>query len=106
MSSNPKLTLEWKLKIEQYQASGLCGKTWCSQQGVKYRQFRYWKRKFKVENSREDLDNSSTNSFVELKESSNASTRIRLECKGIILHVSKQFDASTLSECLMLLREI
>ncbi len=38
----------WKERIEDFRASGLSGREWCAQQGVKVDRLHYWNRKLQA----------------------------------------------------------
>jgi hypothetical protein len=48
MAANARLLEEWKLRIEEYRASGLSAREWCERNGVSQHKLRYW-----IERSRE-----------------------------------------------------
>lgn len=43
----------WKLRIQEYQASGLTQLQWCDKEDIKVSALRYWLRKLREEDSRE-----------------------------------------------------
>jgi len=42
MAANPELLKEWKVRIEEYRASGLSAREWCERNGVSEHKLRYW----------------------------------------------------------------
>lgn len=42
----------WKLRIQEYQASGLTQLQWCDKEDIKVSALRYWLRKLREEDSR------------------------------------------------------
>ena len=45
--------LQWKLRIQTFQDSGLTQQQWCEKEGVKLSALRYWLRHFREEKSQE-----------------------------------------------------
>ena len=38
----------WKERVEDFRISGLSGRQWCAQRGLKVNQLHYWKRKLEL----------------------------------------------------------
>ena len=38
----------WRLRVQEFRASGLSGPQWCAPRGFKVRQLHYWNRKFRA----------------------------------------------------------
>ena len=45
--------LQWELRIQTFQDSGLTQQQWCEKEGVKLSALRYWLRHFREEKSQE-----------------------------------------------------
>ena len=43
----------WKLRMQEYRASGLTQLKWCEQEGIKLSSFRYWLRRLREEEMQE-----------------------------------------------------
>jgi hypothetical protein len=89
---------QWKEKIEQWKMSGKSGTKWCLECSVNYKTFCYWRKKFYPtepfslqRSSFEELSNHSRNV-------KNAGIEIRIRNFSLILH--KNFDLTTLKQCL------
>jgi hypothetical protein len=51
MPIKPCLREEWKIKLEQWHASGLSGTAWCGENNISYHVFLYWRRKLENKKS-------------------------------------------------------
>ena len=105
MSSSSELAEKWKIRFEQWRESDLSGAAWCRENNITYQVFLYWRKK--LEPSQETVP--SSESFVELLDSKNPhklGTGIEVECQGVRIHLSKDFDAASFLRCLKLLRDI
>lgn len=91
---------EWTNKLEQWSSSGLSARAWCLENNVPYHQFLYWTSIFKETSEKAHA----TYSFIELEETSNLSSGITLECNGILVNITPDFDSAVLSRCLQVLR--
>ena len=91
-------SLVWQQIILKQKVSGQSSFSWCEQNHIPYSTFCYWKRRF----SKPLLNR---NSFVEVQDN-DVSTGVQLECKGIKVLLEKNFDTSTLSKALTLLKAI
>lgn len=98
MTSKFNRKAEWELKLEQWRASGLSGAAWCRENDIKYPVFLYWQRRTKVPTQKE------ASTFVELTSPIDQNTGINIEYRGVILHLSKDFDATTFQRCVQLLK--
>lgn len=94
----------WKESILQQRKSGLSVGAWCRQNHIDVHRFRYWQYKFF---SKPHLDRSS---FKEISDHQRhvgpCEAGITLEYRGIYIHIGKQFDPSSLQQCIKALREI
>lgn len=43
----------WRLRMQEYQASGLTQKKWCEKEEIKFSSFRYWSKRLRQEDSQE-----------------------------------------------------
>jgi hypothetical protein len=89
---------EWEFKLENWRASGLSGAAWCRENDINYPVFMYWRRRIEVPTQKE------VSTFVELTSPLNQTTGIDVEYRGVTLHLSKDFDATTFQRCLQLLK--
>ena len=90
---------EWEEKIRVQKQSGLAVIAWCHQNGVPYHCFKYWRSRLM---QTPDLARSS---FKELADNPSGSGVV-IEKKGLRIHVAKDFDVSTLSQCLRALDKL
>ena len=89
---------KWEETISRQRQSGLSIQRWCRENHISLQTFYYWRDKLfpKAALSR--------SSFTELTDSK--STGITIECRGVRIHLDRQFDPSTLKKCLQVLQEI
>ena len=78
----------WNEKIHEWEESGLNATAWCKKKEINYGTFKYWKAKFKVESLE-------SHPMIELVDESSA-TGIEIEVKGIVVHISRNFDMETM----------
>ncbi len=97
--ATPQKLQEWKERLQLQKESGLAVKAWCHQNGVPYHCFKYWRSRLQ---QTPDLARSS---FKELSDKPTGSGII-IEKKGLRIHVTKNFDISTLSQCLSVLAKL
>ena len=90
---------EWEQKILQQKASGLPIVTWCEREKVSYHTFNYWREKLG------HVPPLHRSSFKELSHISTESG-VTIEKKGMRIHVAKNFDTSTLAQCLKALDQL
>ena len=86
----------WETKIQEQKTCGLSIKAWCQQNQITPSAFQYWKGRFYKTESLTPA------AFAEL--SSANESGIFFEYQGIRIFVEKQFDLSTLTNCLIALR--
>jgi hypothetical protein len=94
---------KWVTRITQWQQSGKSTKAWCQEKQVVYTTFLGWRGRLQLNPS--PLIQSTTPSssqFIELKErpSINISSGVSVECSGVLIHLSVEFNSSTLKKCL------
>ncbi len=87
---------QWQERIEQQRESGLSINRWCQENAISVSQFYYWK-------SRICPTTIKRASFTEVVDAE--SKGITIECGGVQMHLSKDFDALTLKRCLAVLQE-
>jgi hypothetical protein len=100
-AADSKLQRSWKQKLEDWRASGLNGAAWCRQEAIAYRVFHYWKKKFESNLSATQ----SPEKFIEIPEGTNE-VGLVLECRDVLVHLTKGFDAELLQDCLQVLRRL
>lgn len=91
--------LHWKQHVLQQQESGQSIHQWCREHNLNYDSFLYWKKQFSPTKT-VPLDRSS---FRELKDPPPAAG-ITLEYHTVKIHLPKNFDPTTLKECLHVLK--
>lgn len=105
--SNQQITepaLIWKERIQQWKASSKTIAEWCRENNFVYSQCIYWKTRFLgPENKKKS--HLPLEGFFELKDENPSDSEIIIEADGIRIHLSTNFDPSTLLRCLKLLSE-
>ena len=107
MSSNrltPEQKQEWNDRVEGWLVSNMSAAKWCRDNELDYNKFLYWKERFSQK--KEKHNNSITTAFVEIPEHKSDSAGIIMEYQGLRIHLSKQFDHSTLQSLLIFLRRL
>ena len=100
----------WKAKVQEWISSGKSAKAWCQENKVVYTTFLGWRDRLKFRNTqaavkKNALDNHSSKAhFIELKNQQKNYPDILLECEGVKIHLSPEFDAASLKKCLNVLR--
>ena len=108
--SSSRLTNEqrqqWIDRIESWRASGssISIARWCRENEIDYNKFLYWKERFCRQNKKNS--HSPVAAFVELPEDKTHYTGIALECQGLRIHLSKQFDRTALQSLIVPLRRL
>jgi len=95
MSQSPSLA-EWHDKIAAWQHSGLSMAAWCRCAGESYDRFVYWRNR---------LQTSAPQPVGKFLPVTGATSALTLECRGVSVYVTTDFDRSLLREILALLRE-
>ena len=90
--------LAWEEKIRLRRESGLSIERWCRENQVSPHTFHYWKDRLfpKVILNR--------SCFTELADA--RASGISIECQGILIHLDKHFEPSTLKRFLAVLKEM
>jgi len=86
--SREELRRQWRLKVEEFDASGQSASRFCREQGLKYAQFLRWRKKFLTADSIPD----SAPIFQEI----NSPTRLTLSSGGLELEVDNRIDFHSL----------
>lgn len=91
--------LKWKEQVRLYEASHHQGSlaSWCKKQQISCDSFRYWRNKFGSKISKPH------SSFTELL-SPASKTGVTIECHSVQIHLTHDFDQTTLLKCLKILR--
>lgn len=94
---------EWKRLVEQWEKNdrNVSIARWCSEQNVNYNTFLYWRKRF-GSISIKQIDRSA---FKELPNLT-TTTGITLEYNHIRIQLAENFDATTLTKCLRVLKEV
>ena len=91
---------EWSEKVEQWRRSAKSAQAWCRENQVVYTTFIAWRKRLKLDS--EDLMSYAQSPFIELKDKDNSG--VCLECAGVKIHLSNDFDAALLKKCLSILQ--
>lgn len=90
-----KVKQQWKENIAKQRESGFSIAFWCRQNNIADHAFYYWRRKL----SSECIPTHSA--FTELTvENENSKSGITIEFKGLLIHLDRKFDNSTLKQSL------
>ncbi len=94
---------EWKRLVEQWEKNdrNISIACWCNEQNVNYNTFLYWRERFGSKPA-EQIDRSA---FKELPLPTNT-TGITLEYNRIRIQLAENFDTTTLTKCLRVLKEV
>ena len=94
---------EWKRLVEQWEKNdrNISIIRWCSEQNINYNTFLYWRERFGSKSAK-PIDRSA---FQELSTPINT-TGITLEYNHIRIQLRENFDATTLTKCLRVLKEV
>jgi hypothetical protein len=102
--SSEEVKHQWLEKIQKQRASGLSIQSWCKANNIINHVFYYWEKKIFPKSIVDRSD------FVELSNKKNADALIRseifIEVQGMRIHVDRQFDPSTLKQCLKVIKEM
>ena len=99
MTRNTERNAQWRIKLEQWKASGLSGAAWCRKNQINYPVFLYWCRR-----TESLIEKETSSKFVELTSLTDQTSGIDVECHGVLLHLSKDFDGLTFQRCIQLLK--
>jgi len=86
------ITQEWLSKITAWQQSGMTLAGWCREHSENYHRFLYWRKRLAAPDP---------GRFLELTA---PAAPISLECNGVLVHISKGFDAGLLADILSVLK--
>ena len=89
---------EWKVIVEEWQASGLSSRKWCQEHNIPNSTFHPWKKLFSP------IFKPSRSSFLELPEEKKS--RIEMELGGIKIYAENGFDENLLVHCLRALKKV
>lgn len=97
----------WNKRIKEWYPSGLSIRAWCRQQALSYQQFLYWQTRIakRDEQTANSLD--APLGFVSLPDETpklSSDSGIVIQCQGIQIHISSDFDSKTLLRCLKTVR--
>jgi hypothetical protein len=92
----------WKLRVQEWENSGLSALTWCKDRNIPYKQFIYWKSRF--QRSLPTTNPVHKDSFVELRPKNNLSAEIEVLCNDCTLVLRPGFDPTSLSCALKVIR--
>lgn len=99
--SDPALV--WKDRIQEWQASGKSLAEWSRENKFVYSQSIYWKMRFLGSKNKK---HSYPKGFMELKDECRSDAGIIIETPAGRIHLSTDFDQSTLARCLAILRDL
>jgi len=89
----------WKDRIHEWQASGKSLAQWSRENNLVYSRTVYWKMRFLGSHKK----HSYPQGFLELKDEGKSDAGIIIEAAAARIHLSTDFDQSTLIRCLELL---
>ena len=99
---------EWVDKINQWFRSGKSAKAWCRENRVVYTTFIGWRNRLKRKQKQAISEDKNSvirpKQFIELKDRTEEAPTIVLECCGVRVHISADFDSALLRKCLDVLR--
>ncbi|MDA8428881.1 MAG: hypothetical protein M0T70_06450 [Geobacteraceae bacterium] len=90
------VTDRWSAKISAWRHSGLSLAAWCRDNGESYHRALHWRKRLQ-----EGDDSPAHGRFLELLPPSHP---LSLECNGVVVHVSRGFDAGLLADVLSVLK--
>jgi hypothetical protein len=99
---DPELHHRWKKNLKNWRASSLNGAAWCRQEGVTYRVFHYWKKKFESESSAAQP----SEEFIEIPDNPACESGLTLECQSVKIYLTRGFDHGILENCLQVIRRL
>lgn len=98
---------EWIARITQWQQSGKSARAWYQENKVVYTTFLgRFKRLQPNSNSPTHPKALSSLQFIELKEKPATVSGVSIECSGVLIHLSVEFNSPTLKKCLDALRGV
>lgn len=92
---------QWAQRLQQWKLSGKSGAAWAKEQGIPDHVFGYWRRKLLGSGAIP----SRSKPFIELTDALQTSSGITLEKRGLVLHLSSDFDSVVLKRLLGVLQE-
>ena len=100
MRNSPEQIQQWRERIDAWRASGQKIAEWCRNNQISYDAFIYWRIRLLPKH-----DNKITKDvFVELPAEQKFSG-IHIECRGLQIHLAKEFDLQTLARCIQAIGE-
>lgn len=101
---------DWSNKIDQWRQSGKSAKAWCLENQVVYPTFMAWRNRLKAKQKSDHLDDKNSFSpskpFVELQDQAKKRSSLTLECNGVQILISEDFDTELLCKCLITIRNL
>ncbi len=100
---------EWSDRVEQWIQSGKSAQAWCRENQVVYTTFMVWRKRLELDLKNfqdQPVQKITQTPFIELKDKAEENLGIFLECAGIKIHLSKNFDADLLKKCISVLRGV
>ena len=98
---------EWTDKVAQWRASGQSARAWCRDHNIAYQLFILKRKKLQRVLSISFPVYKASDPFLELSQSSDNTSnpiKLALEYQGVIIRLSRDFDALTLKRCFQLLK--
>lgn len=99
-STKEALRTQWKQNIEQWQASGKTIVAWCQENDISVHVFYYWRKKYE----KPFRSFPESNPFVELSQANESDSGLAIDCRGVTVRLSKNFDRATLVNCIQTLQ--
>lgn len=102
--ASEKASQQWKENVLKQRESGLSIASWCHQNKIEVHTFYYWRNKLFPKAPLVHSD------FKEIQEQQKTygfqKTGVFIEYQGFCINIDRQFDFSTLKQCLKALKEI
>ena len=94
----------WKEKVKEWESSNKNPTAWCKENQIPYTTLRGWRDRLKKSNHKKIP--TQPKNFIELKDQTPSDPGIILECYGVKILLSRDFDKVVLKECLDCLRGV
>lgn len=104
MKASDSLANMWTNNLDEQEASGQSGASWCRQKNIRYSTFLYWRRRLKNKSQVQECKPS----FIELvnNEEKLCSNWMEITIQGAKIILSRKFDKDGLLHCLKILGEM
>ena len=89
--------IEWKLKIQDWQNSGLTQTEWCHRNQIPHHRFLFWRKQF----CDQKIPEKPSVKFIDLEQKDEGT----IELHHFMIRFSAQTNSNTILDCLRALRE-